>query len=59
MESGGEYVAQSNGDNEYLLQFVPIYGLTDRLELSVSYRTSSWKPVEAGISAGWRTHHWG
>lgn len=35
LELGSEYVKQSNGDNEYFLQFVPIYGLIDWLELSL------------------------
>ncbi len=35
LELGREYADQSNDDNEFFFQFVPIYGLTERLELSV------------------------
>jgi|TARA_B100001971_G_scaffold152052_1_gene141253 hypothetical protein len=34
LELGAEYVRQSNRVKGYFLQFVPISGVTDRLELS-------------------------
>jgi len=34
LELGSEYAKQSNGENESSLQFVPIYGVTDWMELS-------------------------
>jgi len=34
LELGSEYAEQKNGNKEYFLQFIPIYGITEHLELS-------------------------
>ena len=48
LELGNEYVRQSNSNKEFFVQFVPIYGLTDWLELSAElpYKFSEIKEGE-------------
>jgi hypothetical protein len=48
LELGAEYVRERNRDKLYFLQFVPIYGVTYRLELSAElpYKFSEIKEGE-------------